>query len=322
MKVVFFGTPEFAVPTLQRLAESRHEVLAAISQPDKPKGRGRRMAPTPVKTAAEVHGIQVLQPESVKTDEFLAELKALDADVGVVVAYGKILPRRVLDAPRHGCLNVHASLLPKFRGAAPIQWAIVNGETQTGVTIMQMDEGMDTGPIVVKEEVEILEDDDAVSIANMLSLMGAQLLVKTLDRLEDEGGLEKTPQNDDEATRAPLIKRAMAEIDWTRDFESIINLVRGFKPWPKTFTNLKDMQIKITGMEACDPAWVPSKSFDERLAPGTVVDIFKGRGFVVKTGGERGVVLVTKVQPEGKQEMGAYDFANGGGIEVGQTLGK
>jgi methionyl-tRNA formyltransferase len=219
-------------------------------------------------------------------------------------------------------LNVHASLLPSYRGAAPIQWAIIRGETKTGVAIMQMDEGMDTGPVIDMREVPILEDDDTVSLGYMLSLTGAMAMVETLDRLAAEGSLTAEPQDHSKATYAPLIKREMARVDWSRSPEELICHVRGFHPWPKAFTTLGGTELKITGADACSADWVPASSFDERVEPGTIVEVFKGRGFAVRTGGERGIMTILKVQPPGKPEMGAFDFVNGGGAEIGKVLGK
>jgi len=321
LNVLFFGTPQFAVPTLERLLESSHRVVAVVTQPDKPAGRGRKLTPPAVKDAALAHGLTVLQPESVRTDEFAAELAKYNADVAVVVAYGKILPKRILTTPRHGCLNVHASILPKYRGAAPIQWALINGESTTGVTIMQMDEGMDTGPIIEIVEVEILEDDDAISVAAMLSLTGAASMVDILDRLERDGRLESTPQDHSQASKAPLIKRDMALLDWSDSAEKIILAIRGFQPWPKAYTHNDGKELKILGADGCSPDWVSTAAFEDAVPTGTVVDVFKGRGFVVRAGGEKGLVLVTRVQPEGRAEMTADDFVNGGGVDIGTRLG-
>lgn len=322
LKVLFYGTPQFAVPTLQRLIDSPHEVVGVVSQPDKPAGRGRKLKAPPIKELALEHSLPVLQPQSVKTEEFLEQVNELKPDVAVVVAYGKILPKAILDAPKFGCLNIHGSLLPAYRGAAPIQWAIVNGETKTGITIMQMDEGLDSGPMIAKDEIPILEDDDSISIGNLLSLSGAELILQVLDKLEADGKLEMEAQDHDAATKAPLIKREMARIDWSKTHEEIICLVHGFQPWPLGFTTLHDKELKISAIEACDPAWVPSNALDDRVPVGAVVELLKGRGFVVRTGGEKGLVLVTRVKPEGKPEMGAFDFVNGGGIHLGDQLGK
>ncbi|MDX2177739.1 MAG: methionyl-tRNA formyltransferase [Candidatus Sumerlaeia bacterium] len=321
MRVVFFGSPAFALPTLQMLIDSPHEVAAVVSQPDKPAGRGLRMTPPPVKELALANGLPVLQPEKVRTDAFAEELAALAPDVAVVVAYGKILPKRILETPRHGCLNIHASLLPKYRGAAPIQWAIVRGETKTGVSIMQLDEGMDTGAVVSTAEVDILEDDDARSLADMLSMVGADEMRKALERLAADGRLDATPQDHAQATMAPLIKRDDARIDWARSAEEIICAARGFVVWPQAFTANAGKELKITGVDACAADWVVAGALDDdRIPPGTVVDALKPRGFVVKTG-NRGLLLVTKVKPEGGKEMGALDALNGGVVRIGARLG-
>ena len=322
MRVLFFGTPEFAVPTLQRLIESDHEIVAVVTRADKPTGRGRKMTAPPVKQLAAEHGLPVLQPENIKTAEFAEALRALKPDVAVVVAYGKILPTGILEIPRFGCLNIHASLLPAYRGAAPIQWAIVRGERKTGVTIMQMNEGLDTGPIIATEEVDILDDDDAISLANMLSYAGAGLLLEVLARIESDQRVESTPQDDSGASLAPLIKREMARIDWTKKADEIICTVRGFVAWPKAFTTIDGSELKVTGIEGWDPNWVPATAFDKRVQPGTVIELATGRGIVVRAGGDHTLVLLTRVQAPGGPEMSAQDYVNGGSVQVGTILGK
>lgn len=317
MKVVFFGSPAFAVPTLDKLVDAGHEIAAVVTQPDKPAGRGLQMKAPAVKVRALELGLPVLQPRSARAPDFADQLRAIAPDVAVVVAYGKILPRAVLDIPRHGCLNVHASLLPKYRGAAPIQWALINGETRTGVSIMQLDEGMDTGPVVSTVEVDILEDDDAVSLANMLSMMGAEEMRLVLERLGRDGRLDATPQNDAEATMAPLIDREAARIDWEMKAEDIILRVRGFLPWPKAWTVAGDREFKMLSAEACDADWLVVKSVErDEILPGTIVDVLKGRGIVIKAG-HRTLVLVARIQPQDKPPMKATDAVNGGLIRVG-----
>lgn len=319
MKVAFFGTPQFAVATLQRLVESGHEVVCVFSQPDKPAGRGRKLTAPPVKQIAEAAGIPVYQPASAKDDSIAAILRDSPVDVAVVVAYGKILPAKLLELPRYGFLNVHASLLPKYRGAAPIQWAIVRGERETGVTIMQITEGLDAGPIVAMERLDILEDDDAVSLFNALSYLGADLMVRTLDDIEVNGVVEASPQDDRDATFAPMIKREDARIEWKTNPERLICLVRGFVQWPQAFTRLNEGEVKITGAEAVAAQWMTVDWKNTRIQPGTVVDIIKGRGFVVKTGDD-GVMLVTRLKFEGKKEMAADDAVNGNLIRIGMRF--
>lgn len=302
------------------LIASDHEIVGVVTQPDKPSGRGLKIGAAPVKELAMANGLNIMQPASVKTEEFVERLKALKPDVAVVVAYGKILPAAVLSAPVHGSLNIHGSLLPAYRGAAPIQWAIINGEQKTGVTIMQMDEGMDTGPVIAMKELPILEDDDTVSLGNMLSYVGAELMGEVLTKLQQDGKLEATAQDDSKASKAPLIRREMARIDWSQPFERVIGAVHGFQPWPKAYTTIEGKELKILGAEGCAADWVPGAALDENVPVGTVVEIFKTRGFVVKTGGEKGLVLITRVQPPGKPEMGAHDYVNGGALDVGTKL--
>lgn len=320
MKVAFFGTPDFAVQTLRRLIDSRHDVVLVVSQPDKPAGRGRKLTAPPVKVCAQEAGIAVLQPKSARSEELREAVRTSGADVGVVVAYGKILPRELLDVPRFGFLNVHASLLPKYRGAAPIQWAVVHGEKKTGVSIMQIEEELDAGPVLLQREVDIFEDDDARSIHDMLSMVGAEAMVETLDDIEKTGRIEAEPQDHDAATYAPMIKRTDARIDWNKSAEEIIWLVRGFAAWPGAYTRLKESDLKITGIEAADPAWLEVKHTDSAITSGTIVDVLKGRGFVVKTG-EDGVVLITRIKPQGKREMDADAAINGGLVKIGMRLG-
>lgn len=320
MRVVFFGTPRFAVPTLARLLDSHHTCVAVVTQPDKPAGRGLKLTPPPVKVLAESRGVPVLQPVSVRKPPFEDELRALNADVAVVVAYGKILPANILAVPAKGFLNVHASLLPAYRGAGPVQWAIVRGEKVTGISIMQLDEGMDTGPVVSRSEVDILEDDDAMSLADMLSAVGADEMMKVLDRLEREGSLASEPQDHSKATYAPLIEREQARIDWKRPAEEIILLVRGMVPWPKAFTTVPGAgELKVTAADAWVEEWRSEEAIEESK-PGAVVDVVRGRGVTVRAGDGR-VILLKRVQPANKSEMDAEDCARGGLLKVGTVLG-
>jgi methionyl-tRNA formyltransferase len=320
MRVVFFGTPQFAVPTLERLLDSEHQVVAVVSQPDRPAGRGLKMHAPPVKELALARGIPVHQPASVRKPEFEAWLRGQRADVAVVVAYGKILPQNVLDAVPHGFLNVHASLLPAYRGAAPIQWAIVRGETKTGISIMKLDAGMDTGDVVSMAEVPILEDDDANSLSDMLSVVGAHEMLKVLDRLARDGRLDATPQDHSRASIAPLIERQHARIDWNRSADEVICLVRGFVAWPKAYTSLGGKDLKVTKVEPCASEWLASERFGGADVPnGTVVDTIRGAGPVVKCG--KGFVILARVQPEAKPEMGGMDAVNGGLLRIGTRLG-
>ncbi len=319
MKVVFYGTPEFALPTLERLIDSSHEVVAVVTQPDRPAGRGRKLTPPPVKVRALEAGLPVIQYKSARDPELLETLRPYAPDVAVVVAYGNILPKTLLDLPKHGSLNIHASLLPKYRGAAPIQWAIVNGETKSGVSIMQMDEGMDTGPEVARAEVDILEDDDAISLSGMLSLQGSALMVEVLDELEAKGSLESTEQDHASATRAPMISKDDARINWSLNAEKVILMIRGFLPWPRAWTMKKEDRYAFTGAEACAAEWLPGNAFEDRIPTGAVLEALKGRGFAVKCG-EKTAVLITRVQPPGKPEMGGFDAVNGGSVKIGDLF--
>lgn len=320
MNIVFFGSPEFAVPTLYKIVESDHRVVAVVTQPDKPTGRGQKMQGPPVKEVALRQGIPVLQPVSLRKPSFAPVLQEFQPDVAVVVAYGKIIPPDVLAVPRLGFLNAHASLLPKYRGAAPVQWALANGEEKTGVTIMQMDAGLDTGGIVSVHELPILDDDDARSLFNMLSVLGGELLVETLDAAARDGRIDSTPQDDAQATLAPLLTKEHGRIDWSWPADKIIWRVRGLVVWPGATTTLNSEVIKITGAELADPSWLSTNYANEAIRPGTVVEALRGRGVVVKTG-NNGLVMITRLQFPGKKETTAVDAMNGGQLDVGMALG-
>ena len=244
MKIVFMGTPEFAVPSLKALVDSGEDVIAVVAQPDKRRGRGLKLSPPPTKLTAEKHGIMVLQPEKIRTEDFLKELRELNPDLIIVAAYGRILPKSVLDLPRLGCINVHASILPKYRGAAPINWAMVHGEKVTGVTIMRMDEGMDTGDILLTREVPIDYDDTGETLSGKLSVAGAGLLLESLEYLR-KGELHPRKQDDSLATYAPMLKKEDGRIDWKKPAGEIRDLIRGMLPWPGAFTTLDGKLLKI-----------------------------------------------------------------------------
>lgn len=309
MRIVFMGTPEFAVPTLERLLESkRHEVVAVVSQPDRPAGRGREILPTPVKKCALAAGVPVLQPLKVKDGTFRDQLAALKPDVAVVVAYGRILPADVLAVPRHGCYNLHASMLPKYRGAAPIQRAIAACERFTGVSIMKIDEGLDSGPVAYSEEVEILEDDDHVSLANMLSVLGADLMERAMNELEEKGSLTLTPQNHAEATHAPPITRDDARIKWTMTNEEISCLIRAMTPWPQAWTRFAGTDWKVQAAEPFVDSYGDPIRPGPEVKPGTVVALVKTSGIAVKTAD--GAVLLTRVQVPSKAPVPAAALLN------------
>ncbi|HHD11053.1 MAG TPA: methionyl-tRNA formyltransferase [Deltaproteobacteria bacterium] len=308
ISIVFMGSPEFAVPSLKALCEEGFHIKAVITQPAKPKGRGRKIMPTPVCEFARSKGIEVREPERLKDPEFVEYLRSLKPDLIVVVAYGKILPKEVLSIPRLGCINLHASLLPRWRGAAPVQRSLIAGDTVTGVTIMLMDEGMDTGPILLKKEVPIEKTERAGELAQRLSRIGAELLVESIG-LYVSGRLKPTPQDDRLATYAPLIKKEEGRIDWHKPAVEIENLVRGLHPWPCAYTYLDGKLIKIHRASATEE--------ESGLQPGRVVKSSKD-GIYVSTG--RGLLLIEELQPEGKKPMKAEQFARGYRIDEGTAF--
>ncbi|MFH1623692.1 MAG: methionyl-tRNA formyltransferase [Pseudomonadota bacterium] len=312
MKIVFMGTPGFAIPALDLLIAGSENVVAIVTRPDRPKGRGRKLNPSPVKELAERKGIAVFQPEKANDDSFISQLRALIPDAIVVVAFGHILPKDILNIPRFGCINVHASLLPRYRGAAPINWALINGQNVTGVTTMLMDEGLDTGDILLQQEVEIEEGDTAESLHDKLASIGAELLLETLQRLK-EGTMTPVPQDHAKATLAPMLKKGDGLIDWGKEARQISNLIRALTPWPGSFTHLQGKILKIlkgTALEE-DP---------KETAPGTIAGLDR-EGIRVSTG--HGFLLITEVQLQGHKKMGVADFLRGHGhkIGLGTTLG-
>ena len=311
MRIVFMGTPDFAVGSLQALCESgKHEIVGVVTQPDRPKGRGNKMLMTPVKEYALEQGLTVYQPQKVKTPEFVQTLRELQPELIVVAAFGQVLSREILELPPHGCINVHASLLPKYRGAAPIQYAIIKGEQESGVTIMQMDIGMDTGAMLEKVVVPIAENTTMGELHDALREQGAALLLKVIDDIA-AGTAVAEPQNDAEATYATLLDRSMEHIDWTKSAQEVHNLIRGFNPAPSTFTKLPNgKSLKIWGSRLTD-----KKS---EAAAGTVVEAGK-HSFFVACGS--GVLEITEVQPESKKRMAAQVFLNGRGVAEGDILG-
>ena len=314
MKLIFMGTPEFAVPILESLIDAGHELLAAISQPDRPVGRKQIMTAPPVKLLALERGIHVLQPAKLRTVEAREEMEPLfrSADAIVVAAYGRILPEWILEAPRLGCFNVHSSLLPKYRGAAPINWAIAHGETTTGVTTMQMDAGLDTGPILLQRSTEIGVNETAAELTSRLAVIGADLMVETLKSLSN-GSLLPTPQDESLATHAPILKREDGRIDWNRSATEILNYKRGFTPFPGCYTTFDGRRLEIVEAQALDDA-------EEEGRIGEIVAIGKS-SFSVQCG-NRTQLRVTEVQPEGRRAMAVRDFLNGANLLVGLGLGE
>lgn len=308
-RAVFFGTPRFAVPCLDALVEIA-DVTAVVCQPDKPVGRGLTLSPPPVKERALELGLTIVQPTKLRDGEFAAWLRAQNADVALVVAYGRILPKDVLVAPRLGCVNVHASLLPKYRGAAPITWAVVHGEPETGVTLMQMDEGMDTGAMLERFSTDISENETAGELGERLGALGALATRKGLPKYV-AGGYAPVPQDDTQATMAPMLKKEDGRIDFTKPARVVHDHVRGMAPWPGAFTTARGKTLKVHETRVTD---VPA----EGSAPGTVVLADKSR--VIVACGERGLELV-RVQLEGKKTVSAGDWFLGRGIAEGDRLG-
>ncbi len=310
MKVIFMGTPEFSVGTLEALIEAGHEVALAVTQPDKPKGRGGKMQYTPVKEAALKHGIPVFQPKKVREPECVEELKQYNADIIVVIAFGQILPKEILEMTPFGCVNVHASLLPKYRGAAPVQWAVIDGEEVSGVTTMQMDEGLDTGDMLLKTEIRLDEKETGGSLHDKLAAAGAELCVRTLKGLEEKTIVPK-PQGESPTAYARMLDKKLGNIDWSRDAESIERLVRGLNPWPSAYTNWDGKVMKIWEARA------EKRAAETGGVPGTVISVEKD-GFCVETGD--GVLKVLALQIPGKKRMEADAFLRGYEIAPGTVL--
>lgn len=310
MRIVFMGTPDFAVGSLQALCESgKHEILAVVTQPDRPKGRGNKLLQTPVKEYALAQGLTVYQPQKVKTPEFVELLHELQPELIVVAAFGQFLSKEILELPKYGCINVHASLLPKYRGAAPIQYAIIKGEKESGVTIMQMDIGMDTGAMLDKVVVPIAENTTMGELHDALREQGAVLLLQVIDKLA-AGTAVAEPQDDAQATYATLLDRSMEHIDWSKTAQEVHNLIRGFNPAPSTFTKLPNgKSLKIWGSKMTDKS--------SAAAAGTVIETGK-HSFFVACG--EGVLEITEVQPESKKRMPAQVFLNGRGVQEGDLL--
>ena len=311
MKIIFMGTPDFSVGTLEALVEAGHEVVLAVTQPDKPKGRGKEMQFTPVKECALAHNIPVYQPKKIREPECIEELKKYQADVCVVVAFGQILPKEILEMTPYGCINVHASLLPKYRGAAPIQWAVINGEKVSGVTTMQMDEGLDTGDMLLKAETEIGEYETAEELFERLAVIGGDLLLKTIDGLE-KGSITPTPQNDKEHTYAPMISRETGVIDWSKSAREISKLICGMNSWPLACTKYKDGILKIVSARVCD------ENSDKEA--GEILALEKGKGLKISCG--EGTLYIVTAQFPNSKKMNVEDYARGHEIELGVVLGK
>lgn len=311
-KIVFMGTPDFSVPVLQRILNDGYEVIAVVTQPDRPVGRKRVMTPPPVKVEALKHNIPVYQPEKIRNREDLDQILALQPDLIVTAAFGQILPKELLDAPKLGCINVHASLLPELRGGAPIHYAILEGKKKTGITIMYMAEKLDAGDILTQASVEITEEDNVGTLHDKLSAVGSELLSETLPKLI-AGELKGIPQDDEKATFASNIKREQEKIDWSASGEEIFNKIRGLNPWPVAYTTLQDKVLKV---------WKAEKvASDSQAMPGVIIKREED-GFIVKTGNET-AIKITELQPAGKKKMTSYDYLRGAGsqLQINEQLG-
>lgn len=320
MRIVFMGTPDFAVGALEAIIEAGHQVTAVVTQPDKPKGRGKEVQMSPVKACALSHDIPVFQPVKIKEAEAVETLRTYEADIFVVAAFGQILSEEILTMPKYGCVNIHASLLPKYRGAGPIQWAIINGEKITGVTIMQMDKGLDTGDMLCKTEVAIAVDETADTLHDKLAQAGARLIVEALKKIE-AGDVTPVKQKDAESCYAKMLTKAMGKIDWRMEAEKLDCLIRGVISWPGASTSFRGKTLKIwkeevaaengaAGQENAAPA--------EDKLPGMVIRVEK-EAFYVQTG--HGILKILEVQPEGKKRMAVKDFLPGYPVKAGECLG-
>lgn len=312
MKIVFMGTPDFAAGALKALLAAGHEITAVVTQPDKPKGRSKELIPSPVKVCAEAVGIPVMQPKRIKTPEAIEELKKYPADVYVVAAFGQILSQEILDIPRFGCLNIHASLLPKYRGSSPIQRVIIDGEKETGITVMQMDAGIDTGDMLYKKSISIADDDNYETLHDKLMVLGGEAITEALSLLE-QGKLTPEKQRDELSCHAPMIEKQFGEIDFSKTAVELDRLIRGLTPWPSAYTSYHGKQLKI---------WraVPTESEDTiGRTPGEIVRVDKDS--VTVAAGE-GALRILELQLEGKKRMTAHDFLLGVKLQQGEVLGK
>lgn len=309
MKIVFMGTPDFAVPCLEKLIEAGHDVVGAFSQPDKPVGRKQILTPPEVKACALEHNIPVFQPEKIKGSNALEIIKDLEPDILVVVAYGKILPKEILESAKYGCVNVHASLLPLYRGAAPIQWAVLNGDKETGVSIMQMDEGLDTGDVILVEKTEIGENETSAELFDRLSVIGGDALIEALELIET-GKATFTKQPDGEYEYAKMISRDMCPIDWSKSASEIHNQVRGLQTWPVAITTINGKNLKIHKTVKCD---------FKANKPGEIVDNNKR---IVVSCGDGNCLEILELQLDGKKRMDTKSFLLGNKIEIGTVLGE
>ena len=310
MRVIFMGTPDFATGTLEEIVKAGHEVVGVVTQPDKPKGRGKTMMPTPVKETALKYNLPVYQPKKVREPEFVELLRSLKPDVMVVAAFGQIITKEILEMPKYGCINVHASLLPAYRGAAPIQWAVINGDKESGVTIMQMDEGIDTGDMIEKAVVPIAEDETGGSLFDKLSHTGAKLCVKVLRDLEEGKAVRKKQPEESTTPYAKMIDKKMGEVDWKKSAKEIEQLIRGLNPWPSAYTKVHGKTLKLWKAKVL--------SETSQMNPGQIVKVTKD-SLAVQTG--QGMLEIQELQLEGKERMDTSSFLRGYALAEGESLG-
>ena len=310
MRVIFMGTPDFATETLEEIVKAGHEVVGVVTQPDKPKGRGKTMMPTPVKETALKYNLPVYQPRKVREPEFVEVLRSLKPDVMVVAAFGQIITKEILEMPKYGCINVHASLLPAYRGAAPIQWAVINGDKESGVTIMQMDEGIDTGDMIEKAVVPIAEDETGGSLFDKLSHTGAKLCVKVLKDLEEGTAVGEKQPEESTTPYAKMIDKKMGEVDWKKSAKEIEQLIRGLNPWPSAYTKVHGKTLKL---------WKAKVLLEtSQMKPGQIVKVTKD-SLAVQTG--QGMLEIQELQLEGKKRMDTSSFLRGYALAEGESLG-
>lgn len=309
MKIVFMGTPEFAVPCLQKIIDEGHEVVAVVTQPDKPKGRGKKLAMPPVKELALKYDIPVYQPLKAREESFVDTLKEMNPELIVVVAFGQILPKSILDIPKYGCVNVHASLLPRYRGAAPLNWVIINGEEKTGVTTMYMDEGLDTGDMILKSEIPLDDEITAGELHDKMMIDGAKVLKETIDLIE-KGEAPREKQSNEDTCYSPIMNKSLGNIDWKKSAIDIHNLVRGINPWPSAYTTYEGQTMKIWKTKVID------KNSDKD--PGTIISVDK-EGINVST--SEGIVQIKEIQMAGKKRMGVPEYIKGNNINTDIILG-
>lgn len=314
MNIIFMGTPDFAVGALKAIIAAGHNVQLVVTQPDKPQGRSKELKAPAVKQCAMEYNLPVFQPERIKREEAVSVLKQYDADLYVVAAFGQILSKEILDIPKYGCINIHASLLPKYRGAAPIQWAVINGEEKTGITIQQMNEGVDTGDILLQKEYYLEKDETGETLFDRLCDLGAEAIVEAIGKIED-GSITATPQNEAESTHAKMLTKAMGLIDFTKSAETIERLIRGLNSWPSAYTLYKGKTMKIWNADFVRM----QEDLSRKYAPGTIIEKTKDSFTVVC---REDVLVVKEIQLEGKKRMSVKEFLLGSQMEIGEQLGK